>query len=152
VKRRLASQTWRKVAILVALMTCGNRAHAAATEHWIAVSNTAISITGDVRFSPSRIVFVNHAALPLAPVGEATGLTWADSMHDRPVTVYRITQRGNPQLLGGNFLCGAATTPSFLSVLKQGDDVYLTIFTGAEPPTARDFASRICAGFAYSLN
>jgi hypothetical protein len=96
-------------------------------------------------------VFANQAGLPLAAAGGAIGLTWADSMRDQPVALYRVAEKRNPKLLNGNFLCGPAAPPSFISVLKHGDDVYLTLFWGAGAPKAQDFESCICAGFAYSL-
>jgi hypothetical protein len=141
---------WRAVAILAALANSGTDAHAGLTQ-LIAVSNTAISITGDVSFTPSSIVFANHAVLPLTEAGRANGLTWAESMRGRPVILYKVNGEPNPKLLNGNFLCAANTPPSFISVLEQGSDVYVTVFSGKNAPTAKDFEQRICAGFTYSL-
>src|SRR5277367_3088332 len=62
------------------------------SEHWTAVSNTAISITGDVLFTPSRITFQNKAALPLFYLGTGPGLTWAPAAHDKngsPVRIFK---------------------------------------------------------------
>jgi hypothetical protein len=53
--------------------------------------------------------------------------------------------------LNGNYLCGSKTRATFLSVLEQGNDIYLTAFSGKGVPVAKDYASRICAGFSYGL-
>jgi hypothetical protein len=126
-------------------------ARAASLQHWLAVSNTASSITGDVQFSPARIVFANRAQLKLKPAGSAEGLTWADSMQNQAVQLYQVEGAQNPRLLNGNYLCGLKIRPTFLSVLEHGEDVYLTIFSGKGVPTAKDSATRLCAGFSYAL-
>jgi hypothetical protein len=123
----------------------------AATQHWIAVSNTAISITGDIQFNPPELIFENHAKLKVSLVGNAKGLTWADWMRDRTAQVMAVNGKHNPRLLNGNYLCGAATRPTFVSILEDKGEVYLTVFNGETPPAAADFAARICAGFSYSL-
>lgn len=138
-------------AAFVPLLILSGTAYAADFEHWIAISNTAISITGDIEFSPSRMFFANHAVLPLIPAGSAIGFTWIDSMRDQPAKLYRIPTGTNPKLLNDNFLCGANIPPSFISVIEHGGDVYLTVFSGGTTPTPKDFAARICAGLAYSL-
>jgi hypothetical protein len=124
---------------------------AAPFQHWIAISNTAMSITGDVQFSSSSIIFVNHSELKLTFAGNATGLTWFDSMRDQPAQLYKIAGQKNPRLLNGNYLCGFHTTPSFLGVVEHDNDVYLTAFSGEGLPSPKDYQSRICAGFSYSL-
>ena len=131
-------------------VSLASRAHAA-SQHWIAISNTAMAITGDVQFNPPELIFANHAWLSLNLIGNASGLTWADAMQDQPVQVLGIDGKHNPRLLNGNYLCGANIAPTFISILEHGGAVYLTVFKGEAPPTAKDFAARICAGFAYSL-
>ena len=126
-------------------------ARAASLQHWLAVSNTATSITGDVRFSPASIVFANRAELKLTSVGRAEGLTWTDSIQKQAVQLYQVEGGENPRLLNGNYLCGLKIRPTFLSVLEHGNDIYLTAFSGKAIPTAKDYASRICAGFSYAL-
>jgi hypothetical protein len=126
-------------------------APAAPLQHWLAVSNTASSITGDVQFSPATIVFANHAGLKLTPAGRAEGLTWADSLKNQAVQLYKVEGAQNPRLLNDNYLCGSKTQPTFLSVLVHGNDIYLTAFSGEGVPTLKDYASRICAGFSYAL-
>lgn len=136
---------------VLAITLFAGQVSAAPFRHWIAVSNTAMSITGDAQFSPSAIVFANHTGLKLTPAGSANGMTWADSMRDQPAQLYKVAERKNPRLLNGNHLCGAHTNPSFLGVVEHVDDVYLTVFSGKDTPTAKDYESRICAGFSYSL-
>lgn len=126
-------------------------APAAPLQHWLAVSNTASSITGDVQFSPGRLVFANHAELKLTYAGSGEGLTWADSMQNQAIQLYKVEGARNPRLLNGNYLCGSKTPPTFLSVLEHGNDIYLTAFSGNGVPAVKDYAARICAGFSYAL-
>jgi hypothetical protein len=137
--------------VLIATYFFSGQVLAAPFQHWMAISNTAMSITGDVQFSSSSIIFVDHSELKLTFAGNANGLTWFDSMRSQSARLYKIAGRKNPRLLNGNYLCGIHTTPSFLSVVEQGDDVYLTVFSGDGLPSAKDYESRICAGFSYSL-
>lgn len=134
----------------VGLLLASNAA-AAPLQRWLAVSNTASSITGDVQFSPATIVFANRTELKLTSVGSAEGLTWTDSMQNQAVQLYKVEGEQNPRLLNGNYLCGLKIRPTFLSVLEHGNDIYLTAFSGKAIPTAKDYPSRICAGFAYAL-
>ena len=115
------------------------------------MSNTAISITGDIQFNPPELIFANHATLKLKVIGAATGLTWADAMRDQSTQLFGVEGKPNPRLLNRNYLCGADTRPAFISILEHGGEVYLTVFEGETPPTAKDFVARICAGFTYSL-
>ena len=146
----LVPKTLALLAILATTLL-GAEVSAATFHHWIAMSNTAISITGDVQFSPSSILFANHTKLKLTPAGSAEGLTWFDSMRGEPVELYKIAGWKNPRLLNRNYLCGARVQPTFLSVLEHGDDVFLTVFSGNEVPTTKDYESHICAGLSDSL-
>jgi hypothetical protein len=82
-------ESWRAVAILAAVTISDSDAHAGSTQ-LIAVSNTAISITGDVWFTQSSMVFANHTVLRLREAGRAIGLTWAESMRHRPVICTKL--------------------------------------------------------------
>ena len=143
----------RNLALCVLFVTCVfcRQLLAAPYQHWIAISNTAMLITGDVKFSPSSIIFVDHSELKLTFAGNASGLTWFDLLQNQPAQLYKIAGRKNPRLLNGNYLCGPHTTPSFLGVVEHRADIYLTVFSGDGLPSAKDYESRVCAGFSYSL-
>ena len=72
-------------------------------ERWQATSTTAISVTGDVTFTPSKIQFQNSQSLPLALVGRVSGFK---AMGDKvDAAVYRVTTPADLRLKNGNHLC-----------------------------------------------
>ncbi len=117
---------------------------AASAQHWIADSNTAMAITGDVTFTPTRIAFQNGRALPIRRESRGTYET------------YRVLSRSNPVLQNGNTVCGPSA-PSYLTV-RYGHDrsstetaVYVVFYTGAKPPHRFEDPSNLCATFTYSM-
>jgi hypothetical protein len=116
---------------------------ASPSERWAAYSNTAISITGDVTFSPDRITFGNGKSLPLAPAGTIPGY----NALGRSVTasLFRVTAPGDPLLLNGNRLCGGRTPQAVTFILVsapehlQGEPELrsMDVFAGAKPPNAQ---------------
>jgi len=153
-KRRAGLEyIWIVLVGTLSLMTLVNPVRADETEHWTALSNTAISITGDMVFTPTSITFQNNAVLSLSYLGTGPGVTWAPDAKDRPARIFKITKGGNPAMLGGNTLCGPIP-PTYLTVLETvdataGTTIYLTAFTGSSIPTRADYESRLCAGFTY---
>jgi hypothetical protein len=146
----------RLIMVLIAGLCCATESAATAQsqEYWSAASTTAISITENVEFSRSRIVFGNGASLEICWVVAGRGLTWAPGMREQPVQIFKITNPGNPKLMNGNTLCGPST-PSYLTVLEEpgagSTQVFLTALTGAGTPTVNDYKERICAGFTYEM-
>ncbi|HEX5325695.1 MAG TPA: lysozyme inhibitor LprI family protein, partial [Acetobacteraceae bacterium] len=119
-----------------------------APEHWAAVSNTALSITGDVTFSSDQITFQNGRSLSLSPVG---GILMADGTNRRiEASLFRVTRPQDPVLLAGNTLCGSPIT--FIAVWHPapvGSDIdprALAVFSGQTPPTDGHPG---CASFYY---
>ena len=78
------------LSVLAIVLAAQFPALAASPEQWEAVSTTAMSITGKVRFSPDRITFQNGKFLPLAPGQERSRLPRGAS--SRPATLYRVTK------------------------------------------------------------
>jgi hypothetical protein len=91
-------------------------------DSWRASSDTATSVTGDIRFETDRIVFANGATLRLVPVESRIG-------------VFKVDPPANPRLVNGNRLCGAKDLTYV--VLAQGSDSSLSmkVFDGPEAPT-----------------
>jgi hypothetical protein len=112
-------------------------------ERWTAVSTTASSITGNVRFSDRRIGFFNGKALNLVLQERASAFTNNDQPLD--VTIYRVTKPLNLKLKNGNWLCGngkRARPATFIVVWKpelmRGDLAprALAVFSGDQTPSS----------------
>ncbi|MBQ0960051.1 hypothetical protein KAK06_13945 [Ideonella sp. 4Y11] len=80
-----------------------------ATEHWVASSTTALSITGPVQVSGRRLVFGNGAGLALE--GPAPSVSFADQGERVQAAVLRVSGPADPVLLNKNRLCGSAAKP-----------------------------------------
>jgi hypothetical protein len=122
---------------LLALLAHGRAVAAPAGEHWEAVSTTAMSITGNVTFSPGRITFGNGKSLPLAPAG--TIAKFGTGVESVTATLFRVTAPTNPVLIHGNRLCGGPVT--FIAVWKPTrimsdvDPRGMAPFSGSARPT-----------------
>ena len=88
-----------------ALLANASARAAPAGEPWKAYSMTAISITGDITFSPDRITFGNGKSLPLAAAGSVPGFKGDDGKQVN-ATLFRVTAPDDPVLLSGQRLCG----------------------------------------------
>ncbi|MGY2050142.1 hypothetical protein [Methylobacterium sp. JK268] len=120
----------------------------AASERWEATSRTAMSITGDIEFSDERITFQNGKAL--APVPQFLVMDVRIAGWKQAVFVYRVVEPEDPELLGGNRLCGSGPPVTFLAVSKpvvqDGARRRLAVFTGDAEPL--DFGAA-CAEYLY---
>lgn len=131
---------------------------AASTQwRWIAVSNTAISITGDVTFATTRMTFQNGQAMDLQYITmRETSVqerkSFGNAAHYR---LYRITSATNPTLQNRNKLCGSR--PTDLTVAYEVESasaetaVLAAFFTGATPPPQWQGSSTLCATYTYAL-
>jgi len=75
-----------------------------APETWTPISPVAKTVTGQVRFSPSEIVFQNGKSLSLARGGQ---MLFRPAPKQRKVMadLYRVTSPDDPVLENGNKLC-----------------------------------------------
>jgi hypothetical protein len=117
-------------------------------ERWSASSHTATAITGDVRFSPSRIAFENGKALPLTLFDKASSFK-DDIEGGVTADIYKVVTPADPILLNGNRLCGG-TKPlpvTFIAVWKSNSGgVWMASSSSATKP--KDM-SDICGTFGY---
>ena len=130
--------------MLVELLAAASVA-AAPAQHWLAYSKTAMSITGDVFFTPSRIAFQDRKWLAIRR--ESRGA----------YDTYRILSHTNPILLNGNTLCGGMSSPSFVTV-RYGRNTSSTettvetaFYTGPNAPRRWDDPTNLCATFTYAM-
>ena len=114
-------------------------------DDYIAVSKTAMSITGDISFDDSDITFAN---------GET--LAFSDLVADHfevdgrrvPASVYRIAEPADPELENGNQLCGSGDV-TYLANWADGDTgSVIAVFTGEDEPTSD---AETCASYSYEI-
>ena len=106
--------------------------------HWTALSTTAMSITGDVTFSPTQMAFSNGRTVSLQQIRKTA-----------QYTLYRVSAKSNPSLIRGNTLCGSKL-PGFVAVSRNGKSVLASFFWAGIPPSNLN-ASSLCATYNYSL-
>jgi len=120
---------------------------------WIAVSTTALSITGNVRFAPASISFGAGGRLATRYLRDVSGAVsvLGPAAGDTHASLYRVLSRADLRLRSGNRLCGA--TPAYLSVLRtrsgSASDIILTVYSGASPPTGA-LSDKVCASYTYA--
>jgi hypothetical protein len=87
-----------------------------AAQTWLALSTTAMSITGDIVLTSSQITFQNGETLAIRPI---------EKDDDLGLVLYQVTSKTNPILLNGNTFCG--TTPvDYLTVQTDSRKTYNT--------------------------
>jgi hypothetical protein len=135
----------------------GAAAAAGAAEHWEATSTTAMSITGNVTFTPEKIVFQNGRSLPLSFLGHVAGFKAMGETAD--AAIYRVTSPADPTLRNGNHLCGGAghaVPVTFVAVwvptALPGDATprSMAAFSGKDAPRSAE-GDDVCGTFNYDL-
>lgn len=125
-----------------------------APQHWIAVSNGAISITGDVVITPTLVTYANGKSLRIryertANIAPKNGVPHGSA---RVFELYGIVDRQNPILQNGNVVCTPPAT--YLGIARSaetnppGSTVFVNYYNGAEPPSGWSPAD-MCASFTY---
>ena len=103
-------------------------------ERWLAYSNTATSITGDIILAPTRLLAAG-AEFPLSFVKDVND--FAGIKGKVPARVFEVTQAIDPKLLNGNSLGGGAENPTRWIVLwkfDEGDSLAMETFEGEGLP------------------
>ncbi|MES0869993.1 hypothetical protein [Pseudovibrio sp. SCP19] len=110
-------------------------------EKWIAVSNTAMSITGDIELSPTAITMSTGSVLPLEAVkGDVPNL-------------YRFTHANDLKLLRDNTFCLPHTEVGYVVLNYRGkEELEIDVFDGDEAPHSADELESqpgFCASYFY---
>ena len=135
-----------EVIALAASLFASTAPHAA--ERLSALSKTAMSITGDIQFSPTRIVFANKVALKLARL--ATAVPFKSYFDDGVAAdLFQILTPHDPLLLNGNRLCGSGKPLSFLLVWRSKTAPADWTIAPSTAETAPLDASGICGTYSY---
>lgn len=126
-----------------ALALCVVLASPAFADTYAAVSNTAISVTGDIELDETGITFEN---------GEQ--VTFAARVADRLTVdgktveafVFSLAEPRDPVLLNGNRLCGAPVTYAASWETDDGSGTVLAVFSTPQAPRSD---AEMCASYIY---
>lgn len=127
------------VILIAALLS----ATAASAERYVAISTTAMSITGDIELDDTGITFQNGETLGFDGVVADTFTVSGEAVD---ATVYGIAEPANPELENGNTLCGDDPV-TFIAVWHGDEDLTrMAMFNGETAPESDE---AMCASFLY---
>jgi hypothetical protein len=128
---------------VLAAGSASRSAAAAPPEHWTAVSQTAMAITGDMRFTPAQMVFQNGVGMRIVPMSRPRGFPATATQ------LYRVVPPSDPVLLNGNRLCGARRVTYVLvsRARSPAGDVELSVYGGVRAPANE--GDGLCATYYY---
>ncbi|MGC2409122.1 MAG: hypothetical protein WA441_03740 [Methyloceanibacter sp.] len=133
------------LAMLVGILATAAQAEPAS---WIAMSKTAMSITGDIVLDDYSLAFKNGKSLDLEPYEMAREGDWSGSGEEISGDVFKIDPPSNPKLLHGNTLCGAPATYVVLWTPGEGE-LTLNVYSGDGAPTGTPDVDALCATYSY---
>ena len=119
----------------------------ATAEKYVAISNTAMSITGDIDFVPGSITFQNGAKIQLVEMKMGQTGNWNAGGDALPGDIYKVDPAGNPKLLNGNRLCGTAVSYAVMYFLSPSD-LHLNLYSGDTAPSGAA-SDQLCATFSF---
>ena len=134
----------RGLLVLFSALVLISPAHA---EKYGAVSNTAMSITGDIDFVPGTITFQNGAKIHIDDVTMGETGNWQLGGAPLPGDIFKVEPPADPKLLNGNKLCGQPVTYAVMYFLSP-TDLNLNLYTGAATPTGAE-SDQLCATYSY---
>lgn len=131
----------------------------------VAVSNSAMSITGDVTFDGAAVRFEEGIELVTAPerislttaAHDETGQTWAQLLQapdDAQVEIRRVVSQSvsDPARNGG--LCGSDEAPAetgYIALIHEGEDLMMAAFMAGEAPGPSAPENALCGTFRYAF-
>jgi hypothetical protein len=151
------------IAFVVACVAAGQTRAQSGAQKWTAMSNTAMSITGDIELSSNELtlagksyalVLVSNIAAPqLAAAGEIVAMA-------QPTTasLYKLSIPAGTKLVNGNTICGPNAANWLLTVIGTGPPAQtdqmlsLAFFSGSGKPDLASAANStsLCGTFSYS--
>lgn len=123
---------------------------------WVALSTTAMAITGDIKLSSGKLTMVGRD-YPLTSVKDidAEHLRDAGKIADetKPIAahLYRTTIPSGAKLVGTNTICGPKDANWLLVVASNAHRLSLAFFSGKSEPnmaTASE-STELCGTFGY---
>lgn len=147
----------RAVLLVTLTLALTSAAPAFAQENgpWRASSSNARAITGDVVFSPTRII-INFSPFTIAQIRSIkTEEVRALFNPDNPVgggNLFRVEIPADKKFLHHNTLCGSDEA-QWIVTYAQGRDLEVAFFSGDTPPAltfdALNNSSAVCGVFSY---
>jgi hypothetical protein len=133
---------------------------------WIALSTTAMGITGDIRSDPTGLTIAGHhlqlrskQELSAEEIRDAASLFSRKGTDNLSGAIYRTYLGANTRLFGSNTLCGKKDTRWVVVMLSgpEGADhrrsLYLATFSGNNAPDLRpsaiDKSVDLCGTYWY---
>lgn len=130
-------------AVLISLRFCASANAYTDEDFYVAVSNTAMSVTGDIQFDDFSITFENGKTLNF---GELLGDTFVVGGEEVPASLYSVSNPSDPKLKNGNRLCGSGAV-TYLGSWNGADGTsVVAVFTGADAPSSDE---EMCASYTY---
>jgi len=118
-------------------------AFAQQADHYTAMSNTAMSVTGDVWLDDSSIKFENGESLDFS---DLVADHFSVDGQKVPASVYRVKEPADPELQNGNQLCGSGDVTFVASWADGSESTAIAVFTGKRAPRS---SSEMCALYTY---
>ena len=128
---------------LLALVALLASAPVALAERYTAVSNTAMSITGDVEMDDYGIVFANGEKLAFDDL-----VSYELEVDGKRIdaSVYHVAVPAAPALLNGNLLCGSDKVTHVASWPGSDGLTVVAVFATPDVPVSD---TQVCASFTY---
>ena len=128
---------------LLALTLSLALASPALADTYAAVSNTAMSITGDIEFDDFSITFENGEQITF---DELIGDSFVVDGQRVNASVYSVAEPRDPVLLNGNRLCGAPVTYVASWGTSDNSGTVVAVFSTEDAPESSD---EMCASYTY---
>ncbi len=124
---------------------------------WRAASSSANSVTGDVTFSPTKIL-INFGSFPIAQVRALTAAEMgaafdADTNEGGSGNLYKLSVPAATKFLHKNTLCGGEET-QWMATYVAGKQLQIAFFSGDKPPVltaeAMGNSTDVCGVYMYA--
>lgn len=113
----------------------------ALADSYSAISNTAMSITGDIEFDDFGITFENGKKITFDQLIGDTFVVGGETVN---ASVYSVADPGDPVLLNGNRLCGEPVT--YVASWGDASTTTVAVFSTQDVPSSD---ADMCASYTY---
>lgn len=124
--------------------------------NWRAASNTAVSITGDLSISDTK-VSINYISFTIAQIrhlepAEVSAVFPSEGINGQGGTFYRLNIPANQRFIRHNTLCGSEDT-QWMVTSASGKTLHVAFFSGANTPVltpeAINNSTDLCGTYTY---
>ncbi|RWX78645.1 hypothetical protein EPK99_08590 [Neorhizobium lilium] len=129
--------------LLLSTVAAATPALAQEADHYTAVSNTAMSVTGDIWLDDFSITFENDESLNFSAL---VADHFQVGGRNVPASVYRVKNPADPELQNGNQLCGNGDVTYVANWALSDGMSAIAVFTGKRAPKGDD---EMCALYTY---